>query len=303
MGDVVIISPGEEVCEPLRYEGSFSRTIRILHNSPPDELKRRKTPRQARAEATLDAIREATIQVLLAEGERRLTTTRVAERAGVSVGTMYQYFPHKQALLHAVLQWHLAHISGAVEAACQGCRGRPAAEMPDGLVDAFLDAKTERLDVTKALYPIVKDLDSTTLLATATDRNVATTAALLATAADADFENLPAVAFIMFAGIAGSTRIVFERGASLFKSYAASCRSCADLICLHLDEPGRARKMEHWLLPQLPGKCPVLSRTASALIDRVGEGYRIPTCTIPSASTWSASDIRPRTNPLRGRGA
>jgi hypothetical protein len=67
-----------------------------LHPAPPDGLKPRKTPRQARAEATLDAIFEATIQVLLAVGERRLTTTRVAERAGVSVGTMYQYFPHKQ---------------------------------------------------------------------------------------------------------------------------------------------------------------------------------------------------------------
>jgi AcrR family transcriptional regulator len=80
-------------------------------------------PRQTRAEATLDAIFEATIQVLLAEGERRLTTTRVAKRAGVSVGTMYQYFPHKQALLYAVLQWHLAHIAGAVEAACQAVEG------------------------------------------------------------------------------------------------------------------------------------------------------------------------------------
>jgi AcrR family transcriptional regulator len=112
-----------------------------LHPAPPDGLKPRKTPRQARAEATLDAIFEATIQVLLAVGERRLTTTRVAERAGVSVGTMYQYFPHKQALLYAVLQWHLAHISAAVELACQGCRGRPAAEMADGLVNAFLVRK------------------------------------------------------------------------------------------------------------------------------------------------------------------
>ena len=159
----------------------------------------------------------------------------MAEQAGVSVGTMYQYFPHKQALLYAVLQWHLAHISAAVEVACQGCRGRPAAEMADGLVNAFLDAKTERLDVTKALYLIAEDLDTTTLLAEATSRNVAATTTMLATAADADFENLLAVASTMFSGIAGSTRIVFERGASssLFRSCAASCHSCADLICSH----------------------------------------------------------------------
>lgn len=202
-----------------------------MHPAPPDGLKPRKTPRQARAEATLDAIFEATIQVLLAVGERRLTTTRVAERAGVSVGTMYQYFPHKQALLYAVLQWHLAHISAAVEVACQGCRGRPAAEMADGLVNAFLDAKTERLDVTKALYLIAEDLDTTTLLAEATSRDVAATTTMLATAADADFENLLAVASTMFSGIAGSTRIVFERGVSLFalqelrRELSLMCRS------------------------------------------------------------------------------
>ena len=70
----------------------------------PEALKPRKTPVQARSEATVDAIFKATIQVLLSDGERRLTTTRVAERAGVSVGTMYQYFPHKQALLYAVVR-------------------------------------------------------------------------------------------------------------------------------------------------------------------------------------------------------
>jgi AcrR family transcriptional regulator len=186
-----------------------------LQLSPPDPLKPRKAPQQARAAVTLSAIFEATIQILLMVGERNLTTTRVAERAGVSVGTMYQYYPHKQALLYAVLQSHLAHISAAVEAACRTGTGRTAAEMGELLVQAFLDAKTERLDVTKALYLIAEDLDTRSLLAAATERNVAAAAGMLATASDADFENLPVVAFTLFSGIAGSTRIVFERGATL----------------------------------------------------------------------------------------
>ena len=62
----------------------------------PAHLTPRKIPRQARATATLDAIFEATIQVLVTDGPHRLTTTRVAQRAGVSVGTMYQYFPHRR---------------------------------------------------------------------------------------------------------------------------------------------------------------------------------------------------------------
>ena len=54
----------------------------------------RKTPIQARSTVTVEAISEATIQVLLSHGAERLTTTRVAERAGVSVGTLYQYYPN-----------------------------------------------------------------------------------------------------------------------------------------------------------------------------------------------------------------
>jgi len=63
----------------------------------PNALRRR--PRQARSNATRDAIFEATAQILEAQGEAGLTTNRVAERAGVSVGTIYQYFASKQAIL------------------------------------------------------------------------------------------------------------------------------------------------------------------------------------------------------------
>ena len=66
----------------------------------------RKTPLQARSKVTVEAIFEATIQVLLSHGRDRLTTTRVAQRAGASVGTLYQYYPNKQSLLFAVLENH-----------------------------------------------------------------------------------------------------------------------------------------------------------------------------------------------------
>jgi len=59
----------------------------------------RKAPRQARAQATVTAIFEATIRILEREGMDAATTTRIAEVAGVSVGTLYQYFSHRDAIL------------------------------------------------------------------------------------------------------------------------------------------------------------------------------------------------------------
>jgi AcrR family transcriptional regulator len=180
----------------------------------PKGLKPRKAPRQARSEATLDAIFEATIQVLLAEGVGRLTTTRVAERAGVSVGTLYQYFPHKSALLYAVLQRHLDAVVAAVEAASRRHHGRPVAAIAEGLVNAYLDAKTARIDVSQALYQVAAGLDTDNLIADISQRIRAAVATLLASASDARFADLPDVTFALMAAISGATRIAIERGSA-----------------------------------------------------------------------------------------
>ena len=62
----------------------------------------RKQPRQARAQTTVHAILEATVQVLERGGPDAATTTRIAEVAGVSVGTLYQYFSHRDAVFDAL---------------------------------------------------------------------------------------------------------------------------------------------------------------------------------------------------------
>jgi len=74
----------------------------------PNALRRR--PRQARSQATRDAIFEAAAQILEADGESRLTTNRIAERAGVSVGTLYQYFASKQSILAEMARQENARV-------------------------------------------------------------------------------------------------------------------------------------------------------------------------------------------------
>ena len=62
-------------------------------------LRPRKSPRQTRSTQLVADILEAAVRVLIRDGARRFTTARVAETAGVSVGSLYQYFPNKQAIL------------------------------------------------------------------------------------------------------------------------------------------------------------------------------------------------------------
>lgn len=63
------------------------------------QVSSRKQPQQARSTGLVAAILEAAVQVLAKEGAQRFTTARVAEKAGVSVGSIYQYFPNKAAIL------------------------------------------------------------------------------------------------------------------------------------------------------------------------------------------------------------
>ncbi|WP_296444317.1 TetR/AcrR family transcriptional regulator [Rhodoferax sp. UBA5149] len=87
-------------------------------------LKPRKAPRQARSKATVDVLLDATARVLVSDGYAGASTNRIAEKAGVSIGSLYQYFPSKQALVTALRRRHaeqmlamLAHMgAGAAEA-------------------------------------------------------------------------------------------------------------------------------------------------------------------------------------------
>lgn len=177
----------------------------------PTHLNPRKTPRQARATATLDAMFEATIQVLVSDGPHRLTTTRVAQRAGVSVGTMYQYFPHKQALFYALNERYLNVLAAKVEAACLAQHAAAIGQMVEALVTTYWRAKTERPEVTRALYRSVVEIDNETLIAAFASRVDAATAAMLETASDATFADLPTVNLTLLATVFGTVRNVFER--------------------------------------------------------------------------------------------
>jgi AcrR family transcriptional regulator len=71
----------------------------------------RKLASQERSYATVDALLEATTRILLKEGYDRASTNRIAEVAGVSIGSLYQYFPSKEALVAAVIDRHTQEVA------------------------------------------------------------------------------------------------------------------------------------------------------------------------------------------------
>ena len=172
----------------------------------------RKTPVQARSQATVEAIFEAALQVLLRDGLGKLTTTRVAERAGVSVGTLYQYYPNKQALLLGVLTEHLERVAQAVEAACVAARGRAATDAVAMVVEAFLAAKLEDVAASSGLYAVATEMDGATIVRRMTKRMRDALAALLRTLPEVEEERVETVVLMWSATMAGVSRVVLEGG-------------------------------------------------------------------------------------------
>lgn len=172
----------------------------------PPALKSRKSPRQRRSVATVELIQEATIQLLLSDRLARLTTTRVAARAGVSVGSLYQYFPNKQALLFALLLSHFDEMATAMEAVADQLPDRTLAHLADGIADAYVMVKMAKPEATTALYRVAAAIDQVRLPADAIQRLETATVALLQSASDARFADPRRTAFTLLGALAGVTR-------------------------------------------------------------------------------------------------
>jgi len=94
---------------------------------------------------------EATLQVLVRDGYGRLTTTRVAERAGVSVGTLYQYFPDKRSLVMALKQRYFELMLGAVRTALEANAGASAETLIRAALAELIAVKRQNVPLSLAL--------------------------------------------------------------------------------------------------------------------------------------------------------
>jgi len=103
-------------------------------------IKPRKTALQERSRATMDALVEATARILVREGFDKASTNRIAEMAGVSIGSLYQYFPSKEALVAAVIERHQQEIMDSVRGELAEVMRLPVEEAVRKLVAAAVRA-------------------------------------------------------------------------------------------------------------------------------------------------------------------
>jgi AcrR family transcriptional regulator len=129
----------------LAFEGCSGGEAALSHAA---EITR-KTPHQARAQATVEAILEAAAQLLERDGEAGFNTNALAERAGVSIGTLYRYFADKRAVLLALARREMAQHNALVARAAAG--GSENGLAPDrAMIRAFIQAFGGRTQARRA---------------------------------------------------------------------------------------------------------------------------------------------------------
>lgn len=96
-----------------------------------DQFRPRKRPVQVRSQRTVDAVLKAAAQVFTRRGYAATTTNHIAERAGVSIGSLYEYFPSKDALLVALMEAHLNEGEQVLREAAAEVVSEVATAVPD----------------------------------------------------------------------------------------------------------------------------------------------------------------------------
>jgi AcrR family transcriptional regulator len=111
----------------------------------------RRRPKQRRARQTVEAVLDAVVRLLKRDGFKAITTNRIAEVAGVSIGSVYQYFPDKRAIFTALHQRHIDQIDRMVQTKLV----EHAASSIEELVRAMVEAMVEAHAIDPELYELL----------------------------------------------------------------------------------------------------------------------------------------------------
>ncbi|WP_262849797.1 TetR/AcrR family transcriptional regulator [Mumia quercus] len=112
----------------------------------------RKRPRQARSRATVERIVSSGRQVLLRDGDDAFSTNRVADAAGISPGSLYQYFPNKHAIVAAIVERYADEVADQVTASLTDRLGGMGPDMVRACADALVEALEQHADLLRVVF-------------------------------------------------------------------------------------------------------------------------------------------------------
>ena len=112
-----------------------------------DRFFARREPKQQRSRQTVDAVLEAVQLVVKRHGTQAITTNRIAEAAGVSVGSLYQYFPDKRAIFAALHDRHVDDVQQVIGQTAAACALAPLREFACELVESLLNVHAEAAEL------------------------------------------------------------------------------------------------------------------------------------------------------------
>ncbi|NEK20049.1 TetR family transcriptional regulator [Rhizobium leguminosarum] len=211
-----------------------------MTDRPRARISSRKQPKQARSSELVAAILDAAAQVLAREGAQRFTTARVAERAGVSIGSLYQYFPNKAAILFRLQsdEWRqTTDMLGGILADVQ----RPPLERLRRLVHAFLRSECEEAAMRVALHdaaPLYRDAPEAQAARASGDRIVELFMQEVLPCAP---EGTRALAGDLITTTLGTVGKQFSESPRSLAEIDAYSDAMADMFCAYLERLGSGR--------------------------------------------------------------
>ncbi|MGM0557903.1 MAG: TetR/AcrR family transcriptional regulator [Myxococcota bacterium] len=124
-----------------------------------NDIEPRKEPSQDRSRATFDAIVEAVARILAEEGPDALNTNRIAEVAGVSIGSLYQYFPNKESIVAQLIDIELERDIAQMEEQLEAASEAPLPELLRMMISGFIERTRRVQPVHEKLLPLVDEVE------------------------------------------------------------------------------------------------------------------------------------------------
>ena len=206
---------------------------------PSPEISTRKQPRQARSAELVATILDAAVQVLAKEGAQRFTTARVAEKAGVSVGSLYQYFPNKAAILFRLQSDEWRSTTALLRSILEQ-EGTPPLARLRTLVHAFIRSECEEAEMRLALSdaaPLYRDAPEAK---TARERGRRTFEAFMHEVLANAPEAVRDTAGDLITATLGQVGKRFSETPRTEAEIAAYADAMADMFCAYLERLGQA---------------------------------------------------------------